>query len=413
MNIAKMHIGIELALQELNSNLYNTLQHEEKDYILNRVIENFIRAVALDEKNEIRSILSIEDIKRYYETINPFIRDEIIGHINYQSEGYVEGLIPSANIVGELTNLFLRNGVTYRIQTAGITDLTPFGYDLTQEAGDEFICNTTEITSIADLDIFKGEIYRIINNPDGHDFTQYGAESNEPGSEFRVNADTTITSGDIVTLKPILRKAIASLGDIELDPTELVAVDNVGYFELISSQSLVSCGNPITSGELTKDEYYVVLVNGTTDLSGYGAYNPGDNDVNLVFKCINTGTPSWAGSTRLMKIKKVGNRLIKYNDKAAFLQHSYGTVITSPVSTMINNRLRVFHDKKFSIYGIQLQHVKIPNEVDYNNSIDCNLPASIHGKLVDWAVMKIMGTINNPTYNAVKDYEVTDKSLTK
>ena len=39
MTIREMHIGIELGLQELNSNLYNTLQSEEKDYLLNRTIE--------------------------------------------------------------------------------------------------------------------------------------------------------------------------------------------------------------------------------------------------------------------------------------------------------------------------------------------------------------------------------------
>ena len=413
MNIATMHIGIELMLQELNSNFYNKLQHEEKDYIINRVIENFVRAVATDERNEIHNIVSYEDIKKYYTIINPFIRDVLASFINYESEGYVECIIPRANEVGLLTSdNMLYDGVTYKVQTAGDTDLASFGYvdGGNQEVGDEFICNILEISSFASLQLTKGEIYRIVNNPEDYSFTQYGAESDEVGSQFKVKEDVLIEDGSInAVLKPIARFPVWG----KTPETELIAFDNLEKFEFISSESFVECGNPITSGALVKDEYYAVLVNGTTDLRGYGAYGAGFNSVGLVFKCIANGTPTWLGLTRLIKVSKVPNRLIKYQDKATFLSHAYGTLQTSPVSTMIDNKLRVYHSKKFAIHGVFVQYVKTPNTVDYNKSIDCNLPPAIHGKIVDWSAMKIAGTINSPAYPALKDVEITDKSTPK
>jgi len=417
-----MHIGIELGLQELNSNLWNTLQHEEKDYYINRIIENFVRAVALKEDNDIKSIISYADIQKYYETINPFIRDIITSFINYESEGYIECIIPRDNTIGEVdtTNGMLYDGVTYRVQTPGYTDLSGFGYFNigSQVVNDEFICDIVEVTSLASYNVWKGEIYRIINNPENIDFTSYGATSNEPGSQFTVNADNLIEDDHVITLKPLLAKpnwagpVILNPGD-PTGPTELVAVDNLGKFEFISSESFTACGLFLNSGVLEKDQYYGVLVTGTTDLRTYGAYTSSMNDVNLVFKCILDGTPTWSGGTRLIKLNKVPNRLVKYQDKGTFLNHAYGTLQTSPVSTMIDNKLRVYHDRKFTIFGVYIQYVKTPNVVDYNSNVDCNLPNSIHGKIVDWTVMKIAGVTNNPAYNTQKDFEVTEKSIPK
>jgi hypothetical protein len=80
---------------------------------------------------------------------------------------------------------------------------------------------------------------------------------------------------------------------------------------------------------------------------------------------------------------------------------------------MKDNKLRVYHDRKFTIFGVYIQYVKTPNVVDYNSNVDCNLPNSIHGKIVDWTVMKIAGVTNNPAYNTQKDFEVTEKSIPK
>ena len=40
MDIATMHIGMDVELQELNSAVFGDLQSPEKDYILNDVIVN-------------------------------------------------------------------------------------------------------------------------------------------------------------------------------------------------------------------------------------------------------------------------------------------------------------------------------------------------------------------------------------
>lgn len=412
-----MHIGIELGLQELNSNLFNTLQDEEKDYYLNRTIEDFVRAVATNEENTIRSILTYADIRKYYEMINMFIKDIPLGYINYQSEGYVESPMPPVNALGEVDNEIgmLYDGVTYRVQTVGVTDLSTFGYFVEddQENDDTFVCEIDNLTIATGVYIFKGEIYRIVNNPGVFDFTAIGAKSNLPGTQFVATKDLDITTVlTNVILKPIAKRPAWNT-DVPSSNTDLYAVDTIELFEFLSSESLNTCDKYITSGDLELDQYYLVLVNGTTDLSSFGGYISSMNTIGLVFKCTTGGTPTWAGNTKLMKVVKKPNRLVKFQDKSSFLKHSYGTTISSPISTMINNKLRVYHDKKFPINGIYLQYVKKPNEVNLTNSIDCNLPVSIHGKIVDWTVLRIAGTTNNPVYNANKDFEITNEQIKK
>ncbi|KKQ29902.1 MAG: hypothetical protein US46_C0015G0003 [Candidatus Shapirobacteria bacterium GW2011_GWF2_37_20] len=416
MTIREMHIGIELGLQELNSHLFNTLQDEEKDYYLNRTIEDFVRAFATKEENTIRNIVSYADIRKYEEMVSPFIRDIQMGFTNRWSEGYIEGFLPRENAVGEVDVIagMLVDGATYIVSTAGDTPLVVFGYedDGSQVDGDEFLANITEIQlDLVTLDVVRGEKYRIIHNPGAGDFTPYGALSNEPGEEFVITNTATIdytAATDEIRLKPLI-KTPAWTG---VSDTVLRCIDDIGLFEFLSSESQVICGLPITSGELTLDEYYLIYTAGTTNLKNYTGLGNG-NDVGTIFKSILTGTPTWAGGTRLYKVKSSPNRLIKYQDKGTFLKHSYGTVISSPVSSRINNKLRVFHDKKFYIYGLKLQYVKTPATVDLTNGIDCDLPKSVHGKIVDWTVMKIAGDTQNPVYGSKKDFEATNQQIEK
>lgn len=412
-----MHIGIELGLQELNSHLFNTLQDEEKDYYLNRTIEDFVRAFAVKEENTIRNIVSYADIRKYEEVVSNFIRDISIGFTNYWAEGFIEGFIPRENIVGEIDieTGMLVDGATYIVTTIGDTPLFVFGYadDGDQVEGDEFLCNIADIDlGTVTLDIKRGEKYRIINNADGADFTSYGAITNEPGEEFIASVTDTIDFTALGTNEIRLKPLIKMPAWTGVEDTVLRCIDDIGLFEMLSSESQVTCGLPITSGELTLGEYYIVTVAGTTNLKSYNGLGNG-NDIGTIFKCILTGTPTWAGGTRLYKVKNSPNRLIKYQDKGSFLKHSYGTVVSSPISSRINNKLRVFHDKKFNIYGLKLQYVKTPATVDLTNSIDCDLPKSIHGKIVDWTVMKIAGDTQNPVYAAKKDFEATNQQIDK
>jgi len=67
MTITEMHIGIDLALQRQNSNLYGNLESEEKDYAINRTIRQLVSAVLNEENNKIFNAISFEDIKKYYQ----------------------------------------------------------------------------------------------------------------------------------------------------------------------------------------------------------------------------------------------------------------------------------------------------------------------------------------------------------
>ena len=76
MDIATMHIGIDLGLQKSNSNVFGDLQREEKDYFLNKTIKSFVLTVLNKENNSVSSIESYLDISKYYTGLQPFIRTE-------------------------------------------------------------------------------------------------------------------------------------------------------------------------------------------------------------------------------------------------------------------------------------------------------------------------------------------------
>lgn len=388
MTIKEMHIGLDLALQKLNSNVFNKLLKEEKDYFLNITTQQLIRAALLDEKNTVFNIVTYSDIRAYYEALQYYIR-KVELNVNF-NEGYpyVYGNLPMNIKMGKMSSGILYKGISYKVITPGspAIDFSDVGGSSSSTAGEIFECNPADLGT--GDNVYKGETYRIIN-PSTEDFTTMGASSNLPGTVFIANTNDTI-AGDTSTVLERLSYIPdwASSTGAEITPTS-----NFGYYNYLSSRSAVRYGQAISSGTLTKGKQYYVHVSGTTDLSSVGGKVV--NSIGFIFTCTSDTIITWAGGTVLYEVIQPVNRIVKYQDIYNFLDHSYGTTSSSPLATIASNRIEVYHNYQFDVNRIYLDYIKEPVSVNFENSIDSDLPVSLHNVLVDTTAKYIQSTMQS------------------
>ncbi len=151
-----MHIGIDLGVQKLNSNVFGKLQPQEKDYFINTTTQDFVKLALTDEKNTIFNAQTYADIREYYERLQVYIRSTQLGITEQLGYGYVYGELPQSITVEPISEGVLTHGVTYRVKIAGDTDLTSFGYTDPPVINETFVCDITPQTS-GDINIVKGE----------------------------------------------------------------------------------------------------------------------------------------------------------------------------------------------------------------------------------------------------------------
>lgn len=396
-----MHIGIDLGVQRLNSNVFGKLLNEEKDYFINTVTQEFVKLALTDEKNTIYTPSTYADIREYYERLQIYIKSIQLGLVDELGYGYVYGALPSSITIEPITSGVIYQGITYKVTIAGTTDLSAFGYLATPILGDTFECDITTSTGV--MTIVSGEKYRIIN-AHGAVLTTYGAKDNLPGTEFTATSGGTSGGGTSTTIQ--------NLSDTPTwTGTTLTPINDIGYYMNIATRSSVTSGSPITEGSITKGKKYIVTTVGTTaDLDTYGGVVA--PDINYIFICDTTGTPTWAGGTVLYEIDDNANRLVKMQDVEDFLQNSFGSTKSSPISVFAGNKLRVYHDNKFDVKRLFLDYIRKPIEVSLENSINSDLPESTHSFLVDLVVEKIAALSGNPTYNAIdKENSETENNI--
>lgn len=394
-----MHIGIDLGVQRLNSNLFGVLLDEAKDLYINTVTQEFVKLALTDEKNTLYTPQTYANIREYYERLQVYIKSIQLGKVNKFGYGYVYGKLPTSITMGQLTDGVLYHGVSYKIVAKGTIDLSEFGGEVNANItnGDTFDCEIDEVSG-ATIAILTGEKYRIVN-AHGRDFTLVGAADSLPGTEFIANDDVATGGGVSTTVQP-LSKAPTWLG------ATLVPISDIGYYMNISTRSSVRYGNVIASGDLTVGKKYIVSTVGGTDLSGVGGV--ATPDVGYIFVCNTVATITWTSGTLLYEVNDNANRLVKMQDVEDFLTNSFGSTTSSPISVFADNRLRVYHDNKFTVERLFIDYIRKPITVSLSNSVNSDLPESTHSFLVDLVVEKLAALSGNPVYAAI-DKENAEK----
>ena len=193
-----MHIGIDVGLRKANSQLYDQLLVEEKDYEINSTIEQLIMAVLNKEENTVYNMLSYADLRKYYTVLEPYVHTAQL-HLNQPvGEPYVTGLFPigidTSVVTDASTPILLYKGITYKFKAVDAgADLASWGTPAVASiaVGDTFVCDISDITA-ASIVYTKEEQYRLLNPTDGT-FTTMGAPDNDPGTLFTCTAAGTAT----------------------------------------------------------------------------------------------------------------------------------------------------------------------------------------------------------------------------
>ncbi len=406
MTIKEMHIGLDLILQKSDSNIFKRLLREEKDLFFNVVTSQIIRASLLDERNTVYNIVSYGNIRSYYEALQYYIREvELTIHANL-GKPYIYGELPSNISTNVLSSGVLHKGIPYKVLTPGEPELNlaEAGGPISAQAGDIFTCNPSFIGITGTM--YVGETYRILNAAN-YDFTTNGASSNTPGTVF-VCTTPGVISGDLGGEPAALEMSEGSTLGLDVqgpvlverltvlpnwggsEGAQLVPTSNFGYFNYLSSKSSVKYGQAISSGKLEIGKKYFVQNSGTTDLTAVGGRSV--NDPGFIFTCVTDDDITWAGGTVLYEVLDAPNRIVKYQDIQNFLDHSYGTTTSSPISSISGNKLNVYHNHKFRIYRLTLDYVKEPITVSLENNVSSDLPVSMHEVLVDTTAKYILST---------------------
>lgn len=210
----------------------------------------------------------------------------------------------------------------------------------------------------------------------------------------------------------------------------LVALAGIGYtFDLaetneifhyyMSSISYMKTGYNIKSGQLVKDEWYVMTVPGTTDLTGVGSAPP--NSTNKVFQCtlgatkdtkylyrLANSSVDWDGTTTLRHLTPIVNRIAQPEDIDNFNSNSFASSSITPIITFdyrSSSGFAVIHtNNNYSIYKLMFKYIKFPPKVNSVSDpiVNSKLPSFVHQLLVDLAARKIAGYTNNPIGNNIQ-----------
>ncbi len=400
MDIQEIHVGIDLGIQRLDSNIFGNIQKPEKDYYINIVIDELLRAVVLKESNTVFSLLTYSDINEYYEAVQAHILRASLSRVPNLAQGYVRCEFPSNVQEVEIITGNLIAGTYYEVVTAGdptTIDLSGYGLTGTVAAGDKFKCVIADKTDEHDMILRIGGIYKILN-PGNATFIPYGATSNDVGTVFTCNTDVTIPtiSGHLQVIEE---------SPIWVTGSKLLTTSTNTYYVYIKSDSYTEYGSSIAAGSIKAGSTYKVTAVGTTDFSAFGGYEV--NVVGTVFTCTVSGIPTWVGDT-IKEIKAVPNRLVKEQDVRNLLTNSFGTVITSPILVIRDYGLDVYTDGKFDIDDVILSYIKRPVRVSYEKNITTDLPESIHSKLVGLIVAYMAADLDPQTYAIKKDKVVTN-----
>ena len=408
MTIQEMHIGIDLGLQQIDSKIYSNLLHEEKDYYINLVTSDLINAVFNNEKNTTANFINANDIKKYYNVLQKFIRNVDLSYSDVND--HYEAFLPqSNNLEASYTSGLLINGVRYRITTAGTTDLTAFGYSkATNVVSDEFDCNISEI-NVVDASTLAVGVYKILN-AGGFDFTAAGFDSvdNNVGTTFTVTTPQTVSFATN-TYTPVLKPL--QMAPTWAGSTALIPLSDVACYLPLSTTSVISIGDTIMSGSLTPRQKYIVDNAGTTaiDLSTVGGVAV--PSVGYVFTCTSDAAISWTANSQLHKVTTVPNRIVIFEEVYAYLNNRFGSIKTAPISVYMDDKVNVYHGNKFNIHNLALSYIIKPVKVDYNNLIDSNLPEYIHSFLMDLVVKRISATIGSKEYSGLRNEIIDNKQL--
>jgi hypothetical protein len=95
------------------------------------------------------------------------------------------------------------------------------------------------------------------------------------------------------------------------------------------------------------------------------------------------------------------NKFTQHDDIFKLLSDPFNTTTyKSPLYTIRDSSLDIYTDDTFIVEAAKMTYLKRPATVDFGNTVNCDLPVSVHQEVVDMTVNTILEGISDPRYQS-------------
>lgn len=393
MTVKQLHIGLELGLQQLNSNLFNRLDPEGRDFILNSAIVDFVNSYINSDPSFSEYLVNNQIpiyslVKSYVNPIYSRLGNQVVFNLPYANTVNEDGIV--------VQNGWLYDGVKYKVVAGVGEDLSDYGGSTVSSVGEEFVADFG-YAAIAgtSISVNDNDTYIVENPGNIANGNQVLTPNHSYLQELTANVwfynqvDTVIHRTSPVT-QPRYKRIKAKL----IEAVQLIPLTNNGLFHLLSIKSNIDTGN-VLSGNVTftKDKYYRVYSLGTglvcPDLTSVGGYN--GTNIGVVFRCTNTSTITLGTGVSVIETRYIPVRLIYSKDIEHIKEYSYSLTQESLIAEIKNNKVYVQCDSNTYINSIETTYIEEPCSVNYEYNVTTDLPTSVHNDIVTLAFNKATG----------------------
>lgn len=398
MTVRQLHTGLDLHLQQINSNLNDNVSPEAKDYYLNQVtkmmLRSAIRKLAADDSpnssyNSIPQLTS-EELTHLTDFIKNYIvtKDIVPFVVENSTNSAYKGYLNISNINNPILSGYIENGKIYKIITLGTTNFDNFfepetAYS-TFSADRAYTASLTfsdSALALSKINIVANNRYRILKPLPLGTWQSYGASSDIIGTEF-----TATTTVEIVADSDSLYivKAIPAWSG----GTKIKEVKSDGIFATLGVTAMTK--TKTRSKNCTKNNTYLISGTPTSNLNSYGYYNSltgifipyADIDLTNIVQdvyfvrtvpCL-IASPRDIDNLSYSSFTKNGDLLIAEID-------------SSTISVI---------SKVDPIVSITYKYLKNPIEISHKSNITSDLPEAFHDLLVTNTANFIASRISDP-----------------
>jgi hypothetical protein len=340
MTVAEKHIGLDLILKVLKSDIYGSFQDDQKDYFLNLAVLSIIK-----EKTEnIRDRYSMKDnvplVRTFYSEIGNLLIKKSYATLGQLVNGQLVVATPRVDNV-EVDSGYVLNGEQYLVLERGSTDFS----------------------SVTSATLKNGSIFTIVKSGD---------------SRFDPSWDGITTLERISDPFMFMPLMVSTNVVTDIQFSKGRVIKGVKYFTI--------------SGIVTSDKAITLLSALTTTSS----------DVILTAK--NTGTfigdlgAPTVTPTVIGRLDTIPANILMPTEHP-ILDMDPASRGTNPIAIYENNALSIYCDN--DIHDMTLTYIKMPRKINSSLNIDTDVSPVLHQEIVDRAATLILGINNDPAYNVL------------
>lgn len=342
--VQELHIALDIELQHLNSNRRRGLLAEEKDMILNNAVMICVNNKARDGEDRTKRIRDIQSLK---------VSTPVILPVYYGGNNYMYSILPVDWL--EYNNSFsvLQNNCSPINATTETVNETIFRFNLGNGGSGQLKYNNFKVGFTTGEVIFEYPVSTIYSENGKFILIQKLLSHINSTKVFSVGGGTVKLSAyyeyydDLYHLGNIL--IVVEESTIVLTTTSLLVTQNGGII-------------PSTKNQLARERYVFAFTN-TKERT---------NDLKSSFD-----------------IRDELNN--PYSNKNRYL---------SPLSTINNNRLLIYHNDTFIIKEVGVEYYKKPILIDYKTG---QMPKLQYNEVISIATQLAKSYMSDPSYEITKD----------